>query len=196
MLGLAQERASTRGKFGSHCRTLNGDCVTNLRTHRRISQIGSLLVLLAFAIAVSAYPAGGANKGWPRNSSTGTGGGLSTGKGGGLWTGPGGGASTGPNGGMSMGPGGGLSTGPGGGLSTGPGGGLSTGPRGGLSTGPGGGLSTGPGGGLSTGSGGGLSTGSTPYYSNIPPRPVYLKYLKQRGYDSAYKILSKAWQMQ
>lgn len=128
LLGLAQERASTRGKFGSHCRTLNGDCVTNLRTHRRISQIGSLLVLLAFAIAVSAYPAGGANKGWPRNSSTGTGGGLSTGKGGGLWTGPGGGASTGPNGGMSMGPGGGLSTGPGGGLSTGPGGGLSTGP--------------------------------------------------------------------
>src|SRR6202161_4111099 len=98
---------------------------------------------------------------------------------GGLYTGPGGGASTGPNGGMSTGPGGGLSTGPGGGLSTGPGGGLSTGPGGGLSTGPGGGLSTGPGGGLSTGSGGGLSTGTTPYYRNIPPRPVYLKYLKE-----------------
>ena len=136
------------------------------------------------------------NKGWPRNSSTGLGGGLSTYPGGGLSTLPGGGASTGPNGGMSTGPGGGLSTGPGGGLSTGPGGGLSTGPGGGLSTGPGGGLSTGPGGGLSTGSGGGLSTGTTPYYRNIPPRPVYLKYLKEHGYGSAYKTLSKAWGIQ
>lgn len=136
------------------------------------------------------------NKGWPRNSSTGPGGGLSTLPGGGLSTLSGGGASTGPNGGMSTGPGGGLSTGPGGGLSTGPGGGLSTGPGGGLSTGPGGGLSTGPGGGLSTGPGGGLSTGRTPYYSNVPPRPVYLKYLKEHGYGSAYKILSKAWGMQ
>ena len=50
---------------------------------------------------------------WPRNLSTGPGGGLSTGPGGGLSTGPGGGASTGPGGGLSTGPGGGLSTGPG-----------------------------------------------------------------------------------
>src|SRR5688572_6908046 len=58
-------------------------------------------------------------KTWPRDRSTGPGGGLSTGPGGGLSTGPGGGASTGPGGGLSTGPGGGLSTGPGGGLSTG-----------------------------------------------------------------------------
>jgi hypothetical protein len=41
-----------------------------------------------------------------------------------------------------------------------------------------------------------LSTGSKPYYSNIPPRPAYLKYLKQHKYGDAYKILSKAWNMQ
>lgn len=76
---------------------------------------------------------------------------------------------------------------------TGPEGGLSTGPSGGLSTGPGGGLSTGPGGGLSTGPGGGLSTSPTPYYSNIPPREVYLKYLKEYGYEAEYRILKDAW---
>ena len=42
-------------------------------------------------------------KGWPRNQSTGTGGGLSTGTGGGMSTGTGGGASTGTGGGMSTG---------------------------------------------------------------------------------------------
>src|SRR5947209_6594354 len=75
----------------------------------------------------------------------------------------------------------------------GPGGGASTGPGGGLSTGPGGGLSTGPGGGLSTGPGGGLSTGPTPYYGNIPPREVYLDYLRNNGIDWADDILRKAW---
>jgi hypothetical protein len=121
---------------------------------------------------------------WPRDLSTGPGGGLSTGPGGGMSTGPGGGASTGPGGGLSTGPGGGMSTGPGGGLSTGPGGGLSTGPGGGLSTGPGGGLSTGPGGGLSTGPGGGLCTGPSkhPYRSNRPPLPHFLAHLRSNGY--------------
>jgi hypothetical protein len=125
------------------------------------------------------------NKGWPRDRSTGPGGGFSTG--------PGGGLSTGPGGGLSTGPGGGLSTGPGGGLSTGPGGGLSTGPGGGLSTGPGGGLSTGPGGGLSTGPRGGLSTGAGPHYhSNIPPIHVFVPYLRERGYGWAADILARS----
>jgi hypothetical protein len=79
--------------------------------------------------------------------------------------------------------------------SIGPLGGFSTGPGGGLSTGPGGGMSTGPGGGLSTGPGGGLSTGPTPYYRNIPPREVYLKYLKDYGNEWAYNILKQAWRM-
>src|SRR5438552_10964520 len=112
------------------------------------------------------------NKGWRRNGSTGSLGGLSTSAGGGLSTGPGGGASTGPGGGMSTGPGRGLSTG------------------------PGGGLSTGPGGGLSTGAGGGLSSGPTPYYSNIPPREVYLKHLKEYCYEDAYQILKSAWNVE
>jgi len=51
-------------------------------------------------------------RGWPRDSYTGPGGGLSKGPGGGLSTGPGGGASTGPGGGLSVGPGGGLYNGP------------------------------------------------------------------------------------
>lgn len=163
--------------------------MTNPRINGRFSQVSNLLVPLTLAITTglqtaSAHSAASpvftmqgfrplaawtmtssgeeinsmqrANKGWPRNSSTGLRGGMSTATGGGLSTAPGGGASTGPNGGMSTGPGGGLSTGP----------------------------------------GGGLSTGSTPYYSNIPPRAVYLKYLKQHGYDSAYKVLSKAWHIE
>ena len=48
---------------------------------------------------------------WPRNLSTGMGGGLSRGMGGGLSRGPGGGLSRGPGGGLSAGPGGGLSRG-------------------------------------------------------------------------------------
>ena len=64
---------------------------------------------------------------WPRNLSTGIGGGLSTGMGGGMSRGMGGGMSRGMGGGMSRGMGGGLSRGPGGGLSRGPGGGLSRG---------------------------------------------------------------------
>lgn len=56
--------------------------------------------------------------------------------------------------------------------------------------------STGPGGGLSTGPGGGLSTGPEPSYrSNIPPREVYLQYLKDHGYEWAYEILKKAWKL-
>ena len=135
------------------------------------------------------------NKGWPRNSYTGPGGGLYTGPGGGLYTGPGGGASTGPGGGLYTGPGGGLYTGSGGGLYIGPGGGLYTGPGGGLYTGPGGGLYTGPGGGLYTGPGGGLYSGPSPYYSNIPPREFYLEYLQTLGYHDAYFTLKDAWDL-
>jgi hypothetical protein len=38
-----------------------------------------------------------------------------------------------------------------------------------------------------------LSTGPTPYYSNIPPRDVYLKYLKENGYEAEYQMLKEAW---
>ena len=81
---------------------------------------------------------------------------------------------------------------------TGIGGGLYTGIGGGLYTGPGGGLSRGPGGGLSTGPGGGLYTGldSDPYYSNMPPRKLYLEHLRTHpGYEVEYRILKKAWRL-
>lgn len=78
---------------------------------------------------------------------------------------------------------------------TGPGGGLYTGPGGGLYSGPGGGLHTGPGGGLHTGPGGGLYNGATnePYRSNIPPRKIFLKYLKENGFESEHELLKNAW---
>ena len=136
--------------------------------------------------------------GWPRNSYTGPGGGLYTGPGGGAYTGPGGGAYTGPGGGLYTGPGGGLYPGPGGGLYTGPGGGLYPGPGGGLYTGPGGGLYPGPGGGLYPGPGGGLFTGPdpNPYYSIIPPRHLYLEYLRTHpGYEQVYQLLKTAWRL-
>lgn len=120
---------------------------------------------------------------WPRNQYSGPGGGLYTGPGGGSYTGPGGGMYSGPGGGMYSGPGGGLYTGPGGGLYTGPGGGMYTGPGGGLYTGPGGGLSTGPGGGLSSAPGGGMSTAPSPYYSNIPPWPIFIEKLREKGFS-------------
>ena len=62
-------------------------------------------------------------------------------------------------------------------------------------TGPGGGLYTGPGGGLYTGPGGGLYTGSasTPYYSIIPPRAIYLRYVLAYGYEAQYRLLKRAW---
>ena len=67
------------------------------------------------------------------------------------------------------------------------------GPGGGLYTGPGGGAFTGPGGGLYTGPGGGLYPGPAPYYSNIPPRKVFLEYLRTHRYKTQYLILKKAW---
>jgi len=70
-----------------------------------------------------------------------------------------------------------------------------TGPGGGLYTGPGGGLYTGSGGGLYTGSGGGLYAGpcEEPYYSNWPPREVFLKHLKEFGMDNIYHLLKDSW---
>ena len=58
-------------------------------------------------------------------------------------------------------------------------------------------MSIAPGGGLSLGPGGGLYAGadSEPYYSNIPPREVYLKELLKLGYKSQYAILKKAWNL-
>ena len=114
---------------------------------------------------------------WPRN----------------LYSGPGGGLSTSPGGGMYTGPGGGASTGRGGGLYTGPGGGLSRSPGGGLYTGPGGGLSKGPGGGLYTGPGGGLNSGPVPYCRNIPPLPVFIRYLEETGYEREARLLREAY---
>ena len=102
-----------------------------------------------------------------------------------LFTGPGGGMFTGPAGGAFAGPGGGMFTGPGGGLFAGPGGGLFTGPGGGLFTGPGGGLFTGPGGGMFTG------PDSNPYMSNIPPWPVFVKYLFEHGHSKEAEMISK-----
>ena len=53
--------------------------------------------------------------------------------------------------------------------------------------------STGPGGGLYDGPGGGLYTGPSPYYSNMPPREVYLEYLLTHGYHAEYLSLKDAW---
>ncbi|MBW2596000.1 MAG: hypothetical protein JRC93_08500 [Deltaproteobacteria bacterium] len=52
---------------------------------------------------------------------------------------------------------------------------------------------TGPGGGLFTGPGGGMFTGpdSDPYMSNIPPWPVFVKYLFELGHTLEAEMISK-----
>ena len=77
-------------------------------------------------------------------------------------------------------------------LYSGPGGGLSTSRGGGLYTGPGGGLSRSPGGGLHAGPGGGLYSGPATYCRNIPPLPVFTKYLEENGYEREAELLRDA----
>ncbi|MDP0590085.1 MAG: hypothetical protein QS748_13230 [Candidatus Endonucleobacter bathymodioli] len=58
------------------------------------------------------------------------------------------------------------------------------------STAPGGGLSTASGGGLSTVTGGGMSTSSSNvYHSNIPPWPVFIQELQNRGMEEYVDLI-------
>ena len=57
-----------------------------------------------------------------------------------------------------------------------------------MSIGPGGGLHIGPSGGLYIG-----PTGPDTYFSNIPPRAIYLEELKKRGLLEQYKTFKQAW---
>ena len=111
---------------------------------------------------------------WPRNMSTGQGGGLSTLQ----------------HGGMSTLQYGGLSTLQYGGMSTLQYGGLSTLQYGGLSTLQYGGLSTLQYGGLSVLQGGGMSTSNVDVYkSNIPPWPYFLREIEERQIMWASKLI-------
>jgi hypothetical protein len=77
-----------------------------------------------------------------------------------------------------------------GGLSTARYGGLSTARYGGLSTARYGGLSTARYGGLSSSIGGGMSTSSVEVYrSNIPPWPVFLREVENRGYEAEARLI-------
>ncbi|WP_010571270.1 hypothetical protein [Leptospira broomii] len=67
-----------------------------------------------------------------------------------------------------------------------------TGPGGGLYTGPGGGLYAGIDGGAYAGPDGRLYTGSSinPYRSNIPPWPIFIKYVKSNGMNELAHLIS------
>lgn len=51
---------------------------------------------------------------------------------------------------------------------------------------------SGPGGGLYTGPGGGAYNGPTPYTSNIPPWPIFVKELEKRGLTRQAEMIRRS----